>query len=176
MTPPEGVTLRLARPSDLRRLAAIEDSGVRSFVELLGPDLPPALLAPAPSGLDREQQPGFLVVAAVAGQVVGFAHVLDIEGHAHLEQLSVLPEHGRRGIGRALVEAAVEEARWAGYDALSLCTYRDVPWNAPFYASLDFAPVERLAAYQQRLRDHEVALGLDAAGARVVMERRLRRH
>ena len=94
-------------------------------------------------------------------------------GRQHLEQLSVLPAQGRRGIGGALVAAALEEARWAGYDEMSLCTYRDVPWNGPFYARLGFEPVEHLAAHQQRLRDHEVELGLDADGVRVVMSRRL---
>ena len=97
------------------------------FSEHFGDAVAPVLLSPAPSGLDRELEPGFLLVAAVAGRVVGFAHVTDQDGHAHLEQLSVLPEHGRRGIGSALVRAAMEEARWAGYDDMSLCTYRDVP-------------------------------------------------
>jgi len=173
MALPPGVTIRLARPSDLRHLAAVEDAGVPMFVEHLGPDISPALVSPAPSGLDRELQPGFVLVAADDQRPVGFVHVVDLDGHAHLEQLSVLPAQGRRGIGGALVAAALEEARWAGYDEMSLCTYRDVPWNGPFYARLGFEPVEHLAAHQQRLRDHEVELGLDADGVRVVMSRRL---
>ena len=175
MTLPPGVTIRLARPSDLRHLAAVEDAGGPLFSDHFGPDTSPVLLSPAPSGLARDLEPGFLLVAAAGGRVVGFAHVTDHEGHAHLEQLSVLPEHGRRGIGSALVRAAMEEARWAGYDDMSLCTYRDVPWNGPFYLRLGFAEVERLSAYQQRLHDHEIALGLDANGVRVVMSRGLDR-
>jgi ribosomal protein S18 acetylase RimI-like enzyme len=174
VTPPD-VTIRAARPSDLRHLAAVEDAGAPLFREHFGDAVAPVLLSPAPSGLDRELEPGFLLVAAVAGEVVGFAHVTDQDGHAHLEQLSVLPEHGRRGIGSALVHAAMEEARWAGYDDMSLCTYRDVPWNGPFYARLGFAEVERLEGYQQRLHAHELALGLDTNGVRVVMSRRLGR-
>lgn len=174
MTPPD-VIIRAARPSDLRHLAAVEDAGVPLFSEHFGEAIAPVLLSPAPSGLDRELEPGFLLVAVVAGEVVGFAHVTDQDGHAHLEQLSVLPEHGRRGIGSALVQAAMEEARWAGYDDMSLCTYRDVPFNGPFYTRLGFAEVERLEAYQQRLHEHEIALGLGVNGVRVVMSRRLER-
>ena len=178
MPVPPGVAIRPARPSDLRHLSAIEDAGGPLFTELFGAATAPVLMSPAPSGLDRDLQPGFLLVAVTEGRVVGFAHVLELDGHdghAHLEQLSVLPEHGRRGIGGALVRAAMEEARWAGYDAMSLCTYRDVPWNGPFYERLGITEVEHLAAYQQRLHDHELALGLDANGVRVVMSRRLDR-
>ena len=176
MSVPPGVAIRAARPSDLRHLAAVEDSGGALFTEYFGEATAPVLLSPARSGLDRDLEPGFLLVAVVGGRIVGFVHVLHLDGHAHLEQLSVLPEHGRRGIGGALVRAAMEEARWSGYEAMSLCTYRDVPWNGPFYARLGFAEVGRLSAYQQRLRDHESALGLEANGVRVVMSQPLARH
>ncbi|WP_344156545.1 GNAT family N-acetyltransferase [Nocardioides koreensis] len=169
------MTIRPGRPSDLRHLAAVEDAGGPMFSDHFGPDLAPVLLSPAPSGLDRDLEPGFILVAVVGERVVGFAHVTDHEGHAHLEQLSVLPEHGRRGIGSALVRAAMEEARWSGYADMSLCTYRDVPWNGPFYARLGFVEVGHLAGYRQRLHDHEIALGLDADGVRVVMSRPLDR-
>ncbi len=164
--------IRLARPSDLRHLAAIEDAGVPLFAAHFGDALPAAFADPAPSGVDR-QLAGTVVVAEVDGVVVGFAHLTFPDGFAHLEQLSVLPSHGRRGIGAALVRAVMEEARWAGHDRLSLCTYRDLPWNGPFYASLGFAEKERPERFQERLRARELALGLDEAGVRVVMEVRL---
>lgn len=171
-------TIRPARPSELRLLAAIEDAGVPLFRDHFGAGVVPALVAPAPSGNERDQV-GTLLVALVAtdegSEVVGFAHVLPYDAHAHLEQLSVLPAHGRRGIGAALVRAAMEEARWAGHEVMSLTTYRDVPWNAPFYARLGFAEVTDPEPFQRRLREHEVALGLDEPGARVVMEVPLRR-
>lgn len=167
------MAVRHARPSDLRHLAAVEDAGVPLFQELFGDAIAPVLISPAPSGLDRDLEPGFILVAVAGGRVVGFAHVTDQDGHAHLEQLSVLPEHGRRGIGGALVRASMDEARWAGYDEMSLCTYRDVPWNGPFYARLGFVEVERLSAHQKRLHEHELALGLDANGVRIVMSRGL---
>lgn len=125
--------------------------------------------APAPTGGEREAEPGFLLVAG--DPVVGFVHVLLIDGDAHLEQVSVHPDHGRQGIGAALVRAAMHEARRDGHDRLSLCTYRDLPWNGPFYAALGFAEVLEadLLPFQRRLRDAERAMGLDRAGVRVVM-------
>ena len=127
-------------------------------------------------GRQRASEPGFLLVAAIdeQGPPVGFVHVLVIDGHAHLEQLSVLPEHQRQGIGVALTRAAMDEARGQGFDRLSLCTYRDVPWNGPFYRGAGFTEVTDLAPYERRLRDKERELGLDVNGVRVVMEVALR--
>lgn len=167
-------TIRLARPSDLRHLAAIEDAGAPLFVEHFGDAVVPALVSPAPSGSERDLV-GTLLVAQRDGELVGFAHVVMYDEHAHLEQVSVLPAHGRRGVGTALVRAAMEEARWVGHDVLSLTTYRDVPWNGPFYARLGFAEVARPTDVQRRLREREVQLGLDEPGPRVVMEALLRR-
>jgi ribosomal protein S18 acetylase RimI-like enzyme len=178
MTPIDYVPpqVREARAADLARLAAIEDSGGAQFRDLFGEDIEPALVAPAIGGAERAAKPGFVLVAATDAQspAIGFVHVLDLDGHAHLEQLSVLPEDQRRGIGAALTRAAMAEARAQGFDRLSLCTYRDVPWNGPFYRSLGFVEVADLAPYQQRLRDEERRLGLDVNGVRVVMSVALR--
>ena len=164
--------MRPAAASDLRLIAAIEDSGSAQFRELFGADLTPALVAPAPSGAERDAGPGFLLVAG--RPPIGFVHALLLEGHAHLEQLSVRPEHQRRGIGTTLVRAAMARAREDGHSRLSLCTYRDVPWNGPFYRSLGFTEVSELAPYQRGLRATERALGLDRDGVRCVMEVALR--
>ena len=70
---------------------------------------------------------------------------------AHLEQLSVHPDHAGHGIGRALLRAGCDWAAAHGYAEITLATYRDVPWNGPFYASEGF--VER-GAVDDFLRAH----------------------
>ena len=168
--------MRPARAADLAHIGPIEDAGGPQFADLFGDAIEPILLSPALDGRQRAAEPGFLLVAVPdeQGPPVGFVHVLVIDGHAHLEQLSVLPEHQRRGIGAALTVAAMGEARAQGFDRLSLCTYRDVPWNGPFYRSVGFTEVADLAPYERRLRDKERDLGLDVNGVRVVMEVALR--
>jgi GNAT superfamily N-acetyltransferase len=115
-----------------------------------------------------------LVVLVAGDPPVGLCRIDAVGGGAHLEQLSVDPEHGRRGIGRALLRAGVDWAAAAGHSELTLTTYRDVPWNGPFYASEGF--VEIGAA-----DDWLVAHGLPAEepvmaryGSRIVMARALR--
>jgi len=166
------VDIRLARPSDLRRLEVIERSADSLYRDHFGAGVVPALELPPTPGADRAQT-GILLVAAEARFLLGFAHVVDHDGWAHLEQLAVHRDHQGSGVGRRLLAAAMEEARWTGYDRMSLTTYRGIPWNAPFYASEGFAVPERLEYYQERLLAHERALGLEAGGARVVMTARL---
>lgn len=88
---------------------------------------------------------------------------------AHLEQLSVVPSAARRGYGRRLVDAAVEEARRRGYGRMTLRTYAEIPWNAPFYASCGFLESIPETPFQRRLIETEAALGLDRYGRRVQM-------
>ena len=58
-----------------------------------------------------------------------------VGGHAiGIAEIDVLPEHGRQGIGAALLDHACDWARAAGYRRVDLGTLADVAWNAPFYA------------------------------------------
>ena len=66
---------------------------------------------------------------------VGFALVTEVDGVGHLEEMDVLPAHGRKGLGDALL--VCDWAKSNGYLALTISTFRDV-WNAPFYAERGF--------------------------------------
>ena len=115
--------------------------------------------------------PGFVLVTgeALDDVPVGFVHVLEVDGLAHLEQLAVRLASGRRGHGRALVEAAKVEAARRGYRRISLRTYADVPWNAPFYTTCGFVESEPDHAFLRELQRRETAVGLDRYGRRVPM-------
>lgn len=126
---------------------------------------------------ERASAPGFLLIAEDPDvlEPIGFVQVLEIGAHAHLEQLSVLPRHSRRGHGRRLVQAALDEASRRGHALITLRTYADVPWNAPFYESCGFVPSEPDTGFLRSLIDVERSLGLMAHGARVQMTARLPR-
>ncbi|MEU1144439.1 GNAT family N-acetyltransferase [Streptomyces sp. NPDC005863] len=81
----------------------------------------------------------------------------------HIEQVSVHPRAARRGIGRALIGHATDHARMLGATALTLTTFADVPWNAPYYARIGFRPLgdAELTPALRRIRAHEAELGLD---------------
>jgi GNAT superfamily N-acetyltransferase len=169
--------VRPARARDLPLLAAIEDAGVSMFEAVLGDLTGDALASPAVSGHDRAKEPGFILVAG--DPAVGFAHVVDLESHAHLAQISVHPDHAGRGVGAALLEAAAERATLKGHGSLTLTTYADIAWNAPFYARHGFVEVaadEPRTASQLAISADEERLGLSRHGRRIWMRRVLRAH
>jgi len=164
-----------ARPEEVARCPDIEARAARRFSSR---DLPPG-------GADRvtdletlihAQREGRLLVARMddGRTVAGFVLLEDHGDEAHLEEVDVVPECGRMGIGRALVEAACACARAQGFASITLSTFRDVAWNGPFYARAGFEEVAR-RDWTEALREaaaEEAAAGLDAE-RRVMMRRRL---
>lgn len=161
--------LRPAEGSDWEATERVERDADRLLVDLLSPDEWP----PSTTAAERRAAPGFTWVAVVGGEVVGFVQVLEVDGAAHLEQVSVLPEVGGRGIGRRLVEAAVAEARRRGYREITLRTFADVAFNAPFYASCGFVESAPTTPFQVGLVAVEERLGLTSLGRRIQMTRAL---
>ena len=75
-----------------------------------------------------------------------------VDGHAHLEQLSVLPELGGQGIGTQLLDAVAGWAQGQGHAEITLTTFRDVPFNAPLYAKRGYEIVPE-SDWTDALRD-----------------------
>jgi GNAT superfamily N-acetyltransferase len=158
--------VRLANPGDLPDLPGIERQAGLMFkayrAELgLADDVFDE--ATAVEDLEAGRGAGCLWVASTSfGQLVGFALVVHIDGHAHLDELSVLPTYGRQGIGSALLRAVCAWAAEQGHRAVTLRTFRDVPWNAPFYLRRGFRIVEsrELPAAYDALERHEQEQGL----------------
>jgi GNAT superfamily N-acetyltransferase len=102
---------------------------------------------------------------------VGFAHVKLLErSRAHLDELDVDPDHARRGVGRRLVRTVCDWAAGSYLDAVTLSTFREPPWNAPFYASMGFRALTEpeLTPALRRVVAQETRRGLDPT-QRVVM-------
>ena len=155
--------IRRARPDELLMLPSIEAAADTMFLGFgIGP-------LPGPGAV--EDLTAALVVLVDDEGPTGFARIDELAGGAHLEQLSVHPDHGRRGTGRALLRAACAWTAGNGYPELTLATYRDVPWNGPFYASEGFVevgPVDEWYA-ARGLPPEEPVMG--RFGARVLMAR-----
>jgi GNAT superfamily N-acetyltransferase len=176
MSEPDGkYHLRLARPDEVGRLRDIEDRAGERFdgLDIFDPTFSSsfsldemyrlAKLNQVWAACDSNDKPVGMIVASIRN------------GNAYIEELDVLPEHGRRGIGARLVE---QVCRWAvehGCPAIDLSTFRDVPWNGPFYRKNGFRDLSRgqWTADMPQIRESETSQGL-MPEARVFMRRDLK--
>jgi len=158
-----GVTIRPARSDDLSVLVEIERAAGDLFRQL-----DPDLLADHDPGSVEELLPyandcrAFVSIDA-HDRPVGYLLIDLVDGAAHIEQVSVHPDHARKGLGRALIEHAASWASARALHSLTLTTYLDVPWNAPYYERLGFRslPAGEETAGLRAIRERERALGLE---------------
>jgi GNAT superfamily N-acetyltransferase len=159
--------IRRWRPADdLARVVEVSQAGDGMFADVglsLPPDDPTAELLRAEHVLVAGSPP------------VGFTAVNTVDGRAHVAALGVHPDQGRRGIGSRLLAAACALAGDLGRPAVTLTTFADVPWNAPWYAARGFAVLaaEQWGAELRAVWAAEVAAGIVVA-PRVAMIRLLR--
>ena len=124
------VVIRPVRDRELDLLQAIEVAAGAMFRDVGMPEI----AEHAPPSVDELAVAAAVLVAVDDVDVpVGYAWLEVVDGHAHLEQVSVLPSHGRRGVGSALLDAAADWARRRGDTEITLTAFRDVPFNAPLY-------------------------------------------
>lgn len=138
--------IRLAVPADVPSLPAIERAAAVRFascLEATGLTLEKLEEVNAIANFEQAQKKGNLWVATVLEEkLVGFAMTLEMGGYAHLEELDVLPNHGRQGIGAALLATVCAWARDRGYPAITLRTFSNIAWNQPFYERHGFQVVD----------------------------------
>ena len=157
--------IRSADPEDIDDLPGVETAAAALFAAI-GMDTVARSPVTDPDVLRAAQAAGRLWVAAGGdGRPVGFALVLLRDGRPHLDELSVDPAHGRRGLGKRLVAAVCAWTAARGYDRLTLSTFTDVPWNGPFYARLGFTALDpdTLDPDLAAMRRAEAARGLPVA-------------
>lgn len=163
--------IRLAQQSELLRLNVIEEAASTLFTDTkfaLEIDQEPLSL----DLLQEQQQAGLIWVATdEQNYPVGFVVAMRME-HGfqsplnspvlHLHELSVDTEHTRQGLGTRLTRQVIQHAKDSGYSRVTLSTFRDIPWNAPFYKRLGFREMKwsEMGTDLLRVRVKEKQVGL----------------
>lgn len=154
------MTFRSTTVNDVACLPAIERAAGQRFRDY--PEL--AWLADG-EAISLEQhhdfaERGLSWLALADEQPVGFLLAETHPSSLFIVELSVHLAWQGKGIGRQLITCAEEHARTLGLTSLTLTTFRDVPWNAPFYARLGFERMDTLTPELQQKREEEAAHGL----------------
>jgi GNAT superfamily N-acetyltransferase len=162
--------IRATRHTDIPELRTIEWAAGQRFLDFglahIADDDPLATVVMA-TYVDKGRS---WVTTQPDDRPVGYVLVDELDGLAHIEQISVLPEHQGSGHGRALVERVADWARATARPAVTLTTYDHIPWNRPLYEHLGFRVLDlaNLGPELAARRAQEAGRGMDL-GLRVAM-------
>lgn len=153
-------TLHLARCGDAEYLPNIE----RSADLLFANDRAPAARLPI---FDTNELRAYIargrsLVVRIGPRIIGFVIAEPTGRELHIVQMAVHADFQRQGIGSGMIRALIVDSTNSGFDALTLTTFADIAWNAPFYAGLGFVAVDDMEANPRlkALLDAESASGL----------------
>ena len=125
-----GYSLRRATRVDAAALTECIDLAYAGYLAQ-GIELPPVS-----EGVTEDIRDNLVWVAVEDGLVLGGV-ILAVQGDvAHLMNVAVLPDQTGRGIGKALVDVAINAARDAGHGMTRLATHKDMPQNVALYRHL----------------------------------------
>ena len=157
------ITIRPASTEDGPALQEIERLAGEQFRDVGLPDVADDEPSSTAELADYATAGRSWVAVDAAGSPIGYVLVDAVDGNAHIEQVSVRPDHQGAGVGRALIDRVCTWAVEAGMAAVTLTTFEHVPWNAPLYRHLGFRVLAEREIGPELLavREAERAHGLD---------------
>ncbi len=151
-----GVAAQAARLREIERAAGARFRTI-GMDDIADGDVTPALI------LEARAESGHLYVAMDnAGTVAGFLIWSAKDGLAYIEEVSVHPDHAGNRLAARMIDQLAEDVK-ERHSALTLATFRDVDWNAPYYARLGFIelPLKRAGAQHHISWKEQAKNGLD---------------
>lgn len=92
------------------------------------------------------------LVEDARGSVLGFCYAQELADSLYLAEISSHPAARGMGVGHMLVAHTRKIAADRGLPGVTLTTYRDIPWNAPWYQRQGFIVLEA-SSFCSELRD-----------------------
>lgn len=164
-------SIRAINPLDIEKLIEIEKSAAQVFINI--PEL--AWIAKSPvlsadTHLELIINAYSFAIVSEQDQPVGFLYAKKQGQDLYIIEMDVCRDFQKQGIGRQLIEYAIDYAKQNDFVSLSLTTFAHVVWNRPFYEKLGFQMINQcdLPIYLQNALDNEVAFGF-SRGTRCAM-------
>ena len=156
-------SIRLGRVAELEHLREIEVLAGAIFSEhgmaAIADDEPPSIEALTAYCADER----LWVATDDQDHPVGYIVVDVLDESAHIEQVSVHPDYAGKRIGKALIDQVFHWAAEHRIVSVTLTTFLEIPWNAPYYQRLgfEFLPESDWSPDLIRIRAEENTHGLD---------------
>lgn len=159
---PKGYSIEPANAAHVPLLGAIEIAAATRFPSGTIPDCLRSDSVPVSMLLDALANGTLWVALDTSRQPVGYALVRIFDDFSLLAQMDVHPDHGRKGLGVALVRSVADFLRARDKHVLYLTTFTHVPWNASLYAKIGFLALteEAQPPFIKSILDEERRCGL----------------
>jgi len=131
-------TIRPAVAADVATIRAIVDAAYGIYIPRMGKPPGPML-----DDYDALVAAGRVSVLDADGAIAGAIVLLPQEDHLLLDNVAVAPAFQGRGLGRALMAFADDEARRLGFDEVRLYTHVVMTENQALYTRLGFEETHR---------------------------------
>nr|WP_193186671.1 GNAT family N-acetyltransferase [Nisaea sediminum] len=141
MTAMNGGPSRLARPDEIERIREIQRAAGRLFLESPYPEIAEHEPDTAEELAAAQDRWWLWVSVDDRDRPVGALRVLPSGDGLHLRQLDVDPVHAGAKRTAGLVRSLGRFFAGRGFGHLTLTTFADVPWNAPYYERIGFRPL-----------------------------------
>ncbi len=156
-------TIRLAAPHEVASLPALEMASAQRFQNSMHPMAADG--NPISEGLHAQwlSHDGVWVAECPRGEIVGFVDWIPLALDMYVVELDVHPDHAGQRLGSQLLDALADFGSRLGFERMVLRTFRDVPWNEPYYRTLGFEPLARESEHSElsHIREQEASVGLD---------------
>ncbi|MET0284483.1 MAG: GNAT family N-acetyltransferase [Polyangiales bacterium] len=155
--------LRIATPQEVSILPAIEMASAQRFHNSMHPAAADG--QPISEGLHARwlMHDGVWVAESPRGEIAAFVDWIPLAFDMYVVELDVHPDHAGKKLGSQLLDALAEFGGRLGFERMVLRTFRDVPWNEPYYRRLGFEPLEGIEEHAElaNIRAQEASVGLD---------------
>ena len=132
----DGIVFRAAAQDDLAAMAEISVEA-RSRYRTMSSF---AYVAETPAIAEHRFLEGRAIVAVTPAQtVLGFALTRPLDDLLLLDNISTSSRCRSQGVGKRLLDAVLEQATTERYPAVALTTFREPPWNGPWFRRFGFA-------------------------------------
>ena len=168
-------TFRAADAHDADALSAIEENAAFVFKQLGGAFTEIDLSALTPAFYsDAIAQNQIIWLVELRGQPVGFLRAKPIDDLLYCAELSVLRHHHGKGLGEKLLNHFVGFAQSEGFAGVAGITFKNVPWNGPYYLKQGFEywSHDMIGPELKDITTGAPELALSKAGERVVFGKR----
>ena len=134
------IRIRLASADEIHKIEPLEQAAAEMFREIGMTEV--AEDAPIPEKeLLQAVEDQRLWVAVEYGVLKAYLLGTFLPQSLHIDQVTVHPDAARRGLGALMIESVSADPRAKKLGLMTLTSFANVPWNAPYYERIGFLDI-----------------------------------